>query len=120
MFPRSISVIGERKESLKPENSPPSAEGNKKKFKWNIKVGECENKIGKILSIKRHLPELKNFFAATEASKYARDTCMSKKVLGTISSLQTFNNVECSNTIVNLMVVEGQQRCCDSGAVRYD
>ena len=78
------------------------------------------NKIGKILSIKRHLPGLKNFFAATEASKYARDTCMSKKVLGTISSLQTFNNVECSNTIVNLMVVEGQQRCCDSGAVRYD
>ena len=43
LFPRSISVIGERKESLKPENSPPSAEGNKKKFKWNIKVGECEN-----------------------------------------------------------------------------
>ena len=42
MFPRSISVIGERKESLKPENSPPSAEGNKKKFKWNIKVGERE------------------------------------------------------------------------------
>ena len=43
LFPRSISVIGERKESLKPENSPPSVEGNKKKFKWNIKVGECEN-----------------------------------------------------------------------------
>ena len=40
LFPRSISVIGERKESLKPENSPPSVEGNKKKFKWNIKVGE--------------------------------------------------------------------------------
>ena len=40
LFPRSISVIGERKESLKPENSPHIADGNKKKFKWNIKVGE--------------------------------------------------------------------------------
>ena len=53
MFPRSISVIGERKESLKPENSPPTADGNKKKFKWNIKVGEKtpQNKILKIISI---------------------------------------------------------------------
>ena len=56
----------------------------------------------------------------TEVYKYARDTCMSKKVLGKISSLQTFYNVECTNTIVNLLVVEGQQRCGDSGAVRYD
>ena len=47
MFPRSISVIGERKESLKPENSPP-ADGNKKKFKWNIKVGEREREYLKI------------------------------------------------------------------------
>ena len=43
MFPRSISVIGERKESLKPatsDSSSPSADGaSKKKFKWNIKVG---------------------------------------------------------------------------------
>ena len=48
LFPRSISVIGERKESLKPENSPPSVEGNKKKFKWNIKVGEREREYLKI------------------------------------------------------------------------
>ena len=43
MFPRSISVIGERKESLKaattPNSSPiPEDGGSKKKFKWNIKV----------------------------------------------------------------------------------
>ena len=43
LFPRSISVIGERKESLKPatlDSSSPSVDGgSKKKFKWNIKVG---------------------------------------------------------------------------------
>ena len=43
LFPRSISVIGERKDSLKaetPDSSLASADGgSKKKFKWNIKVG---------------------------------------------------------------------------------
>ena len=44
LFPRSISVIGERKEPVKeatPNSSPTSEDGaSKKKFKWNIKVRE--------------------------------------------------------------------------------
>jgi len=48
LFPRSISVIGERKEPVKeatPNSSPTSEDGaSKKKFKWNIKPLKMKKK----------------------------------------------------------------------------